>query len=378
MKVLFLTNIPSPYRVDFFNELGRKCDLTVLYELERASDRDKRWQANKSNNFKEIFLSGKKVGTDSAICFSVLKYLKDKSYDIIVIGGYSTPTGMLAIEFLRFIKRSFILNVDGGMIKNDSKLKYRIKKHFIKSASCWLSTGRNTTNYLLNYGAMEENIFVYPFTSIKQSDILKSILSKEEKNEIKSKLGIKEEKVIISVGQFIHRKGYDILLKSCKYINGNVGIYVIGGKPTEEYLKLKEELNINNIHFIDFKIKEEIKEYYKAADIFVLPTREDIWGLVINEAMANGLPIITTEKCIAGLELIENNKNGYIIPSEDHMILSDVINKIIYNNKKSKKMSINNLEKINNYTIEKMSERSMEIFNCFKNNLDTQNKYVIK
>ena len=78
MKVLFLTNIPSPYRVDFFNELGKKCELTVLYELERASNRDTKWSSNSSNNFTEIFLKGKKIGSDSAICFSVLKYLKNK------------------------------------------------------------------------------------------------------------------------------------------------------------------------------------------------------------------------------------------------------------------------------------------------------------
>lgn len=363
MKVLFLTNIPSPYRVDFFNELGKQSELTVLYELERASDRDERWKANKSNNFGEIFLRGKKVGTDSAICFSVLKYLKDKSYDIIVIGGYSTPTGMLAIEFLKFIKRPFILNVDGGIIKNDSKLKYRIKKHFIKSASYWLSTGRNTTNYLLNYGAKEEKIFVYPFTSIKQSDILKSILSKEEKKEIKYKLGIKEEKVVISVGQFIHRKGYDVLLKSCKNIDDKIGVYIIGGKPTDEYLKLKEELNLTNVYFIDFKTKEEIKEYYKAADLFVLPTREDIWGLVINEAMACGLPVITTNKCVAGKELINDKENGFIVPIENKLAIVDAINNIISNNDKARKISKNNIEKIKGYTIEQMAKEHIQIFN---------------
>lgn len=363
MKVLFLTNIPSPYRVDFFNELGKKCDLTVLYELKKASDRDERWNADKPTSFKEIFLKGKKIGRDSAICFSVLKYLKDKSYDIIVVGGYSTPTGMLAIEVLKILKRSFLLNVDGGMIKEDTKLKYKIKKHFISSASYWLSTGKNTTEYLLNYGAKKDKIFVYPFTSIKQNDILLSVLSKAEKYEIRSKLGINEDKVVISVGQFIHRKGYDILLKACKNIDSNTGIYIIGGKPTDEYLRLKEELNLTNVYFLDFKSKEEIKEYYKAADLFVLPTREDIWGLVINEAMAYGLPVITTDKCVAGLELIEDNKNGFIVPVENNMAISESINNMIVNDEIIDKVSRHNIEKIKGYTIEKMAESHIKIFN---------------
>ena len=73
-------------------------------------------------------------------------------------------------------------------------------------------------------------------------------------------------------------------------------------------------MNLDNVHFIDFKNKDILKEYYYVADVFVLPTREDIWGLVINEALAYGLPVITTDKCMAGLEMIEDGKNGYIIP----------------------------------------------------------------
>ena len=53
-----------------------------------------------------------------------------------------------------------------------------------------------------------------------------------------------------------------------------------------------------------------------ASDLFVLPTREDIWGLVINEAMSFGLPIITTRKCIAGTELITDGENGYLLEAD--------------------------------------------------------------
>lgn len=55
MKILWLTNIPSPYRVKFFNELGTKCDLTVVFEKRSSSERDESWKKFKTDNFKTIF-----------------------------------------------------------------------------------------------------------------------------------------------------------------------------------------------------------------------------------------------------------------------------------------------------------------------------------
>ena len=91
----------------------------------------------------------------------------------------------------------------------------------------------------------------------------------------------------------------------------------MGGNPTEEYLQMRKMWNLNNVHFLPFMEKNELEAYYQATDIFVLFTREDIWGLVINEAMANGLPVISTDKCIAAMELVKRDINGIIVPSEN-------------------------------------------------------------
>lgn len=363
MKILFLTNGPSPYRVDFFNELGKSTDLHVIYERKQPSDRDKSWSTKKAINFKETYLNGINVGNDSAFSFSFLKHVRDKSYDIIIVGGYSTPMGMLAIEYLKIANKPFILNADGGIIKEDSNFKYKFKKHFIGSASAWLSTGKNTTDYFMNYGGKENKIFEYPFTSIKEGDIVQSVVDENEKKELRDKLSLVEENIIISVGQFIHRKGFDVLIESMKVMPKTYGVYIIGANPTEEYLKLKEDYGINNLHFVGFKTKRDLSEYYKAADLFVLPTREDIWGLVINEAMAFGLPVITTENCVAGIELIKNNENGFIIPIDNESELANKIMTIIDNRELRLNMSINNIEVMKKYTIENMALKHIEIFN---------------
>ncbi|MFQ8632092.1 MAG: glycosyltransferase family 4 protein [Intestinibacter bartlettii] len=358
MRVLFLTNVPSPYRIDFFNELGKQCDLTVLFETQSAKSRNSEWISDKIENFKAVFMKGIRTGEAEAFCPEVIRYVRSKRYDIIVVGFYSSPTGMLAIEYMRLKKIPFILSSDGGIKKNDIGLKYKMKYHFIGAASAWLSTGKITTEYLEYYGAISNKVYTYPFTSISNKDVLTKPLTSKEKAIYRRKLNMKEDTIILSVGQFIHRKGYDILLKACNNLNDTIGIYIVGGKPTEEYLRLKKEFGLNNIYFIDFMKKEDLAKYYKAADFFVLPTREDIWGLVINEALAYGIPVITTDKCVAGVEMIgENEKIGKIINNSVEQLESELKN---IENQEFSAQRI--LEVASMYTFEKMAEAHIECF----------------
>lgn len=358
MRVLFLTNVPSPYRVDFFNKLGNLCELTVLFESNTAKNRNCNWMANTNRNFKSVFMKGIKVGEAEAFCPKVVKYLSKKKYDFIIVGLYSSPTGMLAIEYMKMRNIPFILNSDGGYIKSESKLNYFIKRHFISAASYWLSTGKITSDYFSYYGADKTKTYVYSFTSTLQNEVLSTPLSKKEKQFYKKKLGMNENKVVLSVGQFIHRKGYDLLLNRCKNLNKEIGIYIVGGEATEEYKEIKEKLNLTNVNFVGFKNKSELADYYKAADLFVLPTREDIWGLVINEAMSYGLPVLTTERCLAGLEMISDKDCICDVNVDWKEKIENTINRDDYD-----LLCEHNLKTAKKYTIENMANEHFEIFN---------------
>lgn len=356
MKILFMTNVPSPYRVDFFNELGKHCELTVLFETDTAKSRDASWKTDKFLNFKAVFLKGIKFGEAESFSLNVLQYLSNKKYDVIVVGMYSSPTGMLAIEYMKFRKIPFVISSDGGLIKGDKGMKYKLKARYIGAASAWLSTGNTTTEYLCHYGAHKDQVYVYPFSSIKDDDVLSKPVTRTEKDKLRAELGMIENRIIVSVGQFIRRKGYDILLKACKDIDKNIGVYIIGGEPTEEYIQLQKELHLTNVHFVGFTNKDLLSQYYKAADLFVHPTREDIWGLVVNEAMAYGLPVITTDKCVAGLEMVDNGITGDIIPVENVEILSK---KLIQKDDYSRTLVLDTARR---YSIEQMAKEHIICF----------------
>lgn len=352
MKVLWLTNIPSPYRVKFFNEFGKYCDLTVLFEKKASDERDDSWKKFNTENFEAIYLKGKSVGVAEAFCLDVVKYL-NRTYDHIIVTNFSDPTGMLAIAMLKAKRIQYIIESDGGFAGSGQGIKEKVKKWLLSSARLYFSTAEVHDKYYMTYGAKKEQIIRYPFTSLQEPDVLTSPISNEDKQALRKKLGITEEKVILSVGQFIHRKGYDVLFDTLKQIDKSVGCYIVGGKPTDEYLKMVNEKQLTNVHFIGFKLKDELNEFYRAADLFVLPTREDIWGLVVNEAMAQGLPVVTTDRCVAGLELIQDSVYGQIVPIEDATALADAIQYELDNLSEARTTRI--LSKIKQYTVEQMA-----------------------
>ncbi|HCI64919.1 MAG TPA: hypothetical protein DFH97_08005 [Clostridiales bacterium] len=359
-RILFLTTYASPYRVRFFDELGKTAQVTVLYSRPCAdvSHRDAKWFEPGQGGFRSVQLKTTCTVGGKQLCFDVCKWLKKGKYDAIFVGGYSSPTAILAMLSMRLRGIPFTMEVDGGLIRPDGKLKFACKRFLVRLADRWLSTGKETTRYLIHYGAKPENIREYPFSSFYQAEILPDVVPQSEKLEIRQKLGIGEAKMLLAIGQFIPRKGFDVLLKAAAQLDKTVGIYFVGGEATPEYTALRETLGLTNVHFVGFKPKAELAEYYKAADAFVLPTREDIWGLVINEAMAYGLPVVTTDRCVAGMELVENGVNGYLVPVADENALAYRLRELLSSDMSA--MGRISLKKIQNYTLENMAKAHMD------------------
>lgn len=98
-KVLFITNIPAPYRIDFYNELGKHCELTVIFEAKRAPGITFNWKENTISNFKAIFLKEGEI-QETKIDWSIFKYIKQLKYDVIFITNYAYFTEMVICYLL--------------------------------------------------------------------------------------------------------------------------------------------------------------------------------------------------------------------------------------------------------------------------------------
>ena len=362
-RILYVTNIPSPYVVDFMSELGKCCDLTVLYERKRASDRNAKWKSKKNDTFQEIYSDLIPLGSDKSIGNYIKKHIMRNRYDLIIFNDYISPSCILAIHFCKSRQIKYVIEFDGGFCNTEHFIKKVIKKHMLNDATGYLTTCDQHIEYLESLGIGKSRIFKYPFTSIRQSDLTEAqLFLKKDRPALRQSLKMTEKNIILSVGRFSYDsgygKGFDILMKIAKALGRDYGIYIVGDEPTDEFIKWKEKEKLENIHFEPFKTKSELAEYYAAADVFVLLTRGDVWGLVVNEAMSFGLPVGASDQCVAATELVQNGLNGYIVSLSDDKCIIDTIKRSIGDDALRKASS----KTITSYTIEKMVERHLEIF----------------
>ena len=319
--VLYVTNIPSPYRVAFLGLLAESVELTVIYERRTADNREKRWLGETgTHRCREIFLDGKGFGKEFSLSLGLVRHLKHNRYDVVIFGGYNSPTVILAMGWMRRHRLPYGITVDGMLPKAGrvSPWKERLKRWLISHGDFFLSSGHITTGELVRYGARRDRIYETPFSSVHEAELP---AAPPDREACKAALGCEGKTVLLYVGQFIPRKGLDVLLPAFRQFclqapRTDALLYLAGG--TEEQLAgLGLTPPAENVRCVGFLSKQELQRYYRAADLFVLPTREDIWGLVVNEAMANGTPVLTTTRCVAGLELCEPGKTGVLVPPED-------------------------------------------------------------
>jgi len=362
MRVLFYTNLPSPYRVDFFNLLGQSVELTVVFTAHRNQNTG--WvQGNEDiRNFKAIFLCDSTELSAERQPANRPKYSYPEAFrfafgdwDAVFATNYSSPTEIILLHSLKQRKIPYILEVDGGFVREESGVKRQLKKYLISGAKFYLSTGKTTDDYLCFYGADKNKIKHYPLSSVFASEIAEAPAGAGEKAAGRKALGLPGGLLFLFVGQLIHRKGVDILVEAARRLPGIRFCVVGNGNPSGYGAP-------DNVIFAGQKNRAELSRYYRAADLFVLPTREDIWGLVINEAAAKGLPVVTTDRCIAGLEML--NKQ-FIVPSENAAALANKLNELISDPAALKAAAEASLSAARRYTIEEMVRAHLAFFADF-------------
>ena len=351
MKYLFITNIPSPYRVRFFNTLSKHLDIEVLFEGTKSQQTTFNYIDEASFEFKYHILNSN-VYHEKKLNRKIKAFVLNKQYDTLIFMNYGYITELYGLILARLHKRPYLIEIDGAYIKKESWIKRTIKTYVFQQAKAILSPGTFTDEYFRHYG-YQGPIHRYTFTSLKDKDI---------KNNYYEHL-FPDKKTWLYVGRWVVWKGYQDVLEVSKQFKEDAFMIITQFNQIPNLESLQKEYP--NVIFKDFMSNEELYKNMKSSFALLLPTTNDIWGLVVNEAMSCGLPVITTTRCGAGLSLIEHGVNGFIYSHNVLKLLMEYMHKLNDRNT-YEKLSKQALIKINDNTISTMVQEHLVKLNDLK------------
>ena len=352
IRVALVHNIISPYRVPVFNALAKKrdVDLTVFFLSESA--RNRQWNTRlykKHMHFKYKILNNTKIifpfkePVEYIINFTIFHELAKKKYDVVITSGWAD----FACQIIPFLKNvyhyKFILWA--GSTKDEPSLQRTLTLPLVKkiviAADHIVAYGSKAKDYLISLGASTRKIS----STVNAVDVAyfkkqAKLMKRQKLARVRKQYSLLDVKrSVLYVGQFIERKNVEMLIKAMSLLKvPDVTLILLGYGPRKKiYLQLAKKMDVD-IRVINHVELENIPNIYSLSDVLVLPSREEVWGLVVNEAMAVGLPVIVSNKSGCINDLIFEGKNGFSFHHDNEKELAEKINLILTNSDLKKRM----------------------------------------
>jgi glycosyltransferase involved in cell wall biosynthesis len=321
-KVLLLTNTIAPYRIPVLNKLKdeKSIDFSVWYLEEREQNRE--WNINHQEiKYKYECLPGlhtfiQKLDMGVHLNPGIFFKLIIHKPDVVITSGYDSLGYWSALLYSRLFKKKFIVwwgsTLESSRVKNP--IVNRIRKVFFKFTDTFITYGTESANCLEHYGVASNKIVVgYNTVDIKYFQ--------RKYNEYNKNNQIDKGKVkFLFIGQLIERKGLVQIIKALEMLkNKPWELKIVGSGPDEQKLKqLVSALGLDHqIKFEGYKQKEELIEYLIQSDCLIFPSLIEVWGLVVNEALATHTFVLASKYAGATKDIITDKHNGLVIDPLD-------------------------------------------------------------
>lgn len=318
-KVTIVTNIISPYRIPLFNWLSKEEGLHLEVIALSETEANREWRAKKEKiEFDYHVLRGFHGFIWSRelpihVNWGLWKALRRYKPDVVITSGYDALAYWEAFFYCKIFRKQYIL-WNGTTMLSTGKTTGPIgwmKRRIVNGADRYVTYGTKAAEYLTQLGAPRGRIHV----GINTVDME---FYRDRSMGIRAGESFSQERLeyprflMLYVGQLISRKGIDQLLRALGRLDDpDVGLLVVGSGPQEKELReFCQSHALKNVYFEGFHQPDDLPRYYALADVFVLPSLKEVWGLVVNEALASGLYVLCSNQAGAAYDLIKEGWNG--------------------------------------------------------------------
>lgn len=349
---------PTPYIMDLlekgFSHIKNQMDIIFLSE-----NLTQQWILKSYSFSFQVVRSRKKI-------FQLLLdvFIKRK-YQLLHLAGWSKPLILFLILMSRFFFLSVTVESDTPLKKNLPLIKKIIKKCLypilFKFPARFLPGGTRQAKYLSHYGVKNKKIINVQMTvDVEYINNYVNNIDALVREEVRLKNGaINNDIVFLFVGRLLKLKGIQELISAIQLIQDyRVKLWIVGDgylidevqKATQEYKKIKYLSSVGG---------DDLWSTYHAADVFVLPSDGDNWGLVVNEAMAAGKPVIVSDRVGCVDDLVTHGREGLIIQSRNVNSIFQAVNFMLSNPEKRREMGKHAVERIAHWTLKNEANNMM-------------------
>lgn len=338
-RVALLLEIPTPYRDPLVARLAEEdaFDLTILYCAERDPWRE--WDIGDAISRGEVLpgfgIGGKSGGLNLKVNVAVWRRLNEVSPQVVVVGGYANFTMQLAILWCRLKRIPYIVMSESHDL-NPRPLWRRVVKTpvarwAIGGASALLPTGSHARDYLARLGGDVSSMFLFPNVPDVHALSRKAILDPADRLSLRQRFALGPGPMVLYVGRLVKFKNVDLLVRAFASLERMLPastLVIIGSGPEETRLKSEAAVaSPSIIRFEGFVQPDELIAYYSAADVFVLPSQIEPWGVVVLEALACGTPVVVSSSVGCARDVIREGENGMIVSPGDEPALTRALHR---------------------------------------------------
>lgn len=260
------------------------------------------------------------------LCFS-------NNFDVVWIQGWALATNWLVWLSTVISGKPLLIRGESNALEEPKGAKGAAKRTILRilfsRVSGFLAIGRLNEKFYSSYGISEDRIFPVPYSVDNGFFIRQAGELLLQRHSLRRAYGIDQElPVVLFTGKLISKKRPLDLIRAFADAQAHApsSLALVGdGELRQDLESYVAARAIPRVHFLGFRNQSEIGKLYALADLFVLPSSSEPWGLSVNEAMCFGLPVIVSDQVGSGYDLVRPGVNGYVYPNGDDAALSSCI-----------------------------------------------------
>jgi glycosyltransferase involved in cell wall biosynthesis len=287
------------------------------------------FDANALSGFSSIFLrraDRTEPGSSFTSLFDIDVILETvrRRFDVLWLHGYYSPTHLMAAATQIVLGRRLLVREEQTLLTTRPIWRRALKKPLLRalfSRSHGLFIGDNNRKWFRYYGMPDERLFHVPFCVDNEFFLAEARRLSGQRPRIREALGVPaNEPVILSIARLVPKKQPLVLLEAFRRLRAShrCTLLVVGAGPCEEEMRdFVKQFGIPSVVFAGFLNQSEVSQAYSAADVFALASGwDETWGVVVNEAMNFGLPVVVSDKVGCAADLVAHGENGYVFPHD--------------------------------------------------------------